>query len=266
MTYRLDRNRARRKYINIALGAVAFALFIYFWPAFRGVVYPLAEPLVRGYGGTKTGLTLVPSFISTYVTSHKTLSEQKARMETDVERLENLVAEKDAIIRELSSVSNALGADRTTPIVILHPIAQDITSLYSTILLSKGYREGIEPGSLVFIRGRQPVCEIVEVFDRTSLCELLSKGNRVTEGVTASSSITLSLMGEGGGSFIAEVPNGVPIQVGEDVLLRRDQSYKLGTVVTIHEDDQATGSKVYVRGTYNPVTSSLFYVHASYAP
>lgn len=265
MTYLSGRSKTRRKYLNIVLGFVAFSLFVYFWPAFKSAAYPLVEPLVRGYGGTKGLVSIMPEFVVTYVSSHKALSDRARALEIDIEHLENALASKDAAYRELLLVSG-VQASSASPVLVLYPIAQDITKLYSTILLSKGYRDGVENGALIYIRGQQPVCEIVEVYDRTSLCELLSKGSRTTEGVTASSSVTLTLSGEGGGSFIAEVPNDTPIQVGEQVLLRSNQALSLGTIIAVQEDDQATGSKVYVRGTYNPVTSSVFYMNVRYAP
>lgn len=266
MKYLSGRSRDRHKYWNITLALAAFGLFVYFWPAFRAAFYPEIEPIIRGYGTSKVVAALVPSSVASYFSSHKTLADKNKALELDIERLENLVAEKDAQVREISAVSSAHVSPTQFPIIVLYPIAEDITKIYSTILLSKGYKDGVEERSLVYVRGLQPVCEIVEVYDRTSLCELLSKGNRVTEAVTSSSGIMLSLSGTGGGSFMAEAPKGAEISIGEDVYLRSDQSHKLGTVIAIKDDEQSTGAKIYVRGAYNPVHSSVFYLKARYAP
>ena len=212
MTYLSDK-RQKSRYLNITLGLIAFGLFVYFWPAFKSVAYPLAEPLVRGYGGGKTTIKVVPSFVSTYFVSHKTLADRNRDLEVTIERLENELAERDATIREINMAA-VVGASSSVPVIVLYPIAEDVTKLYSTILLSKGYKDGVEKAGIVYVRGQEPVCDIVEVYERTSLCELLSKGNRVTEGFTASSSIMLSLVGQGGGSFIAEVPNDTTVEVG----------------------------------------------------
>jgi cell shape-determining protein MreC len=266
MRYLSDRSKTRRRYINFALGLVAFGLFVYYWPAIRTVAYPFAEPVMRGYGSTKGAFTLVPEFISTYFTSHKKLFDRNAELEMNIERLENQLAEKDALVREEELLLGGQAPNQTARIVMMYPIAEDITRLYSTILLSKGYREGVEKTNIVYVRGQQAVCEIVEVYDRTSLCELLSKGDRVTEAVTSSSTVTLSLFGVGGGNFISESPKGTNVLVGETVHLRSDQSFTLGTVVAVKEDEQSTGAKIYIRGAYNPIKSSVFYLRARYAP
>jgi cell shape-determining protein MreC len=266
MKYRSGKSRSGSRYINGVLGMLAFLLFIYYWPLFRGVVYPIVEPLVRGYGGSKSTIHIVPEFIAVYFSSRNALIEKNHALELAVERLENGVAQQDAILREQALIADVQSPGSTAPVIVLYPLAEDITKLYSTIILSKGFKDGIEKGGIVYIRGLQPVCEITEVYDRTSQCELLSKGNRETQAVTGSSTIMLTLKGEGGGSFIAETPKGTLVSVGEDVYLRSNPAYKLGTVVSVQDDEQATGATVYVRGAYNPVHSSVMYVHARYAP
>jgi hypothetical protein len=257
-------DRTKRRYINFILGFVAFALFIYFWTPFKQAAYPYMEPMMRAYSSSKLAGYLVPQFLRTYVSSRSSLEQKNKDMETTVERLENQLAEKDAQIRELSLTSSVVAPGSSNPIIVMYPIAEDITKIYSTVLLSKGYKDGVEKGSIAYLRGMQPACEIIELYDKTSLCELLSKSGRMTEGVTSSSSLLLMLEGQGGGNFVAEVPKGSDISVGERIFLRSNQAYMLGTVVSVEEEQQATGAKVYVRGSYNPVRSSLFYLEATH--
>ncbi len=264
MKYLSDRSRSRRRYLNFGLGFVAFALFVYYWPALRTVAYPLAEPLMRGYGSTKGVLGSMPQAVAIYFSSHAELAKRNQDLEISVERLENDLAEKDALIRERFLAEHA--SSEGMSVISMYPVAEDVTKLYSTILLSKGYKDGIERGGPVYVRGRQAVCEITELYDRTSLCELFSKGDHMTEGVTSSSTVTLFLIGAGGGNFTAETVKGTEVLVGETVYLRSDQTFVLGTVVAVKEEEQSTGAKVYVRGAYNPVKSSIFYMNARYAP
>lgn len=249
--------------MRYASALVLLLLVVYYWSALRSFVYPYIEPVVRGYSSTKGTITLMPSFVSTYFVSHKILAEKNTQLEIAIERLENELALRDAFIREQDLTRDA-ELSNSPSVIVMYPLTEDITKLYSTILLSKGFKDGVEEGSFVYVRGRQPVCTITEVHDQTSLCELLSKGKRVTEGVTASGTVMLSLSGVGGGNFIAEVPKTTPVSVGDNVYLRNDPSLQLGSVVSIKEDDQSTGMKLYVRGVYNPVTSSVFYMSTRY--
>lgn len=264
MTYLSGKSKSRKLYTRYAFVLVLFSLVVYFWGALRSLSFPYIEPVVRGYASTKGAVNFVPSFVSTYFTTHKTLSDRNAQLEVTIERLENELAARDAFIREQELIKGA-ALSNSPSVIAMHPLAKDATKLYSTILLSKGYKDGVEKGGMVYVRGMQPVCTIAEVYDRTSLCELLSKGKRVTEAVTASGTVMLTLSGIGAGNFMSELPKGMSVSVGDEIYLRENQSLKLGSIVSISENEQSTGAKIYVRGMYNPVTSSIFYMNTQYA-
>ncbi len=267
MKYLSDKYKSRRSsYRNTILLFIAFVLFIYFWQPIRSTLYPIVEPVIRIYSETKGVASSPFEFFSTYFSTRSELSTRNNDLEISIERLENQIAGKDALLREHEALAGVQSNVADTSVIVMYPIMEDITKLYSTIILSKGYKDGIEIGGLVYIRGMQPVCEIIEVYDRTSLCELLSKGNKMTEGVTASGSITLLLEGNGGGSYVGNIVKGSLVYLGEQVYLRSNQSFTLGTIVQVQEDDQDTGAKVYIRGAYNPVSSSIFYMNTRYAP
>lgn len=262
MKYLSDKSKSRRNsYRNAILFFVGCAAFVYFWQPIRATLYPIVEPAIRTYGGTKGAA----SFISTYFSTRGELSARNSDLELSIERLENQLAEKNALLREHEMLAGSSTTAIQGSVIVMYPVMEDVTKLYSTIILSKGYRDGVEIGGLVYVRGLQPVCEIIEVYDRTSLCELLSKGNKMTEGVTASSSITLSLTGNGGGNYIGATVKGSLVYVGEQVYLRSNPGFTLGTIVQIQEDVEDTGAKVYIRGAYNPVSSSVFYLNTRYA-
>jgi hypothetical protein len=117
----------------------------------------------------------------------------------------------------------------------------------------------VEVNNKVYLRGRHIVCMIKEVYAKTSLCELFSGYGNKVDGVTSSSSINVTLEGRGG-HYIANIMRDSDVVVGEKVLLREDQSFVLGEVVEIFNNDQDTSWHILVRGAYNPVSSSLFYI------
>lgn len=207
---------------------------------------------------------MFPEFIKTHTISNKDLVAKNKDLEVTIERLENDLAEKNALLKEFSvgfsssstTTEKASGLSRE---LVLYPIMQDKTKLYSTILLSRGFKDGVEIGNIVYIRGKQAVCVIKEVYTATALCSLLSSANIVTEAVTSSSSISLDLIGRGG-SFIANIARDTPVSVGETVFLKSDQSMVLGTIVEVANNNQDTSWHVFIRGAYNPITSSLFYM------
>lgn len=259
MTYLSDRARSRKSYKYYVLGVIIFGLFIYFWPNTKAKLYPYIEGIVINYGNLKSNISKFPAAFHLYFSSRIELDTRNKELELNIERLENILAQKDALLIEHGFVDES-GSSNVSSALMLYPITQDMTTIYSTVLLSKGFKEGIEEGSVVYVRGKQAACIIVEVHDHTSLCKLLSTSGNSVEGSLPAGG-TLFLKGYGGGTFIADVPKDSPVNVGEQVRLRSDPTFVIGEVVDIIPDDQASSLRVYVRGPYNPVTSSVFYIN-----
>lgn len=265
MTYLSGKTQKRKQWFRYFLIVAFFAALITFWTTSKSLLHPVFEPIVIYYNGTKEVFKNIPEFFSTYVTSRKNLIEKDKTLEITIENLENELAEKNAKLEESVFLTGEDGLSSASALV-LYPLAQDITRIYQTVLLSKGYKDGVEKDSYVYIRGLQPVCIIEEVYTLTSLCELLSASGETTEAVILSSSstepsISLTLTGRGGGAFLGDVARDTPIIIGSPVFLKSDQSMKLGTVVDVIHNNQDTSWRVFVRGAYNPVTSSIFYLH-----
>lgn len=263
MTYLSDKAK-KKKLFTTYVPFIGFVVVVaLFWPMVKKYTYPIIEPAVVTYGGTKNSLLFFPEFFKTYFTSHQALVAHDRELEQEVEKLENELAESKAIVRESgldskdASSSDSLSASKS--IIVAYPLMQDSTKVYSTIILSKGFKGGVDVGDAVTLRGNQIVCAIREVYALTSLCQLLSASGVVTEGVTSSSTITLTLVGRGG-HYLADIARDTSVTAGEVVYLRSNPKMVLGTVKTVMNNNQDTSWHVFVEGAYNPVTSSLFYV------
>ena len=261
MTYLSGKIKKRKKIVSYAVCLCVFLLVVIFWPFIKKHTYPFVEPIVTRYGVTKQSFTVLPEFFGVYFTSRKTLIAKQRELESRVEELENALAEKDGALRAQldQNFATVTTRDDTRPKLILYPLIQDITKLYSTILLSRGFKDGIVAGDMVYVRGNQAVCTIKEVYNGSSLCLLLTANGVTTEGETSSSSLVLSLVGRGG-HFLADIPRGTEVRVGEVVYLRSNPKIVLGTVKAIANNNQDTSWHVFIEGTYNPATSSIFYV------
>lgn len=218
---------------------------------------PLSKRVFEIFGVTH----ILPDFIHTYFSSREVLLKEKKSLEEEVALLENKLEEQKLLFRERLMLyeGDASTTPYTTFPIVSSSLAQDVTKLYATTIFSKGYSDGVEEGALVFLRGRQVVCTIKEVYARTSLCELYSGYGNKVEGVTSSSSINVILEGRGG-HYIANIVRDTKIEKGEKVLLRTNQTFVLGEVTEVFNNDQDTSWHILVKGGYNPVSSSLFYI------
>ena len=260
MTYLSDKANKKRQYPKYVFFAILFLSIVFFWPFIRKYTYGAIEPAIVGYGTTKQSFIFFPEFFRAYTTSHQTLVNRQKELEIEIERLENEIADKDAQLKEFvvkgdnpGETSSAIGP------LTMYPLMQDITRLYSTVLLSKGFKDGITTGKIVYLRGNQAVCTIKEVYNDSSLCGLLSASGSTIEGVTSSSTITLTLIGRGG-YYLSNIARDTPVSVGEKVYLRSDPKMVLGVIKQVANNNQDTSWHAFIEGSYNPLTSSIFYV------
>ncbi len=261
MTYRFDKGRrGERNRATIAL-SVFFCCVVFFWPTLKPFFYRVTEPVTKRAFEVVGGVSFVPEFVRVYFSSRRALVEDKRALMAHVEELENQLAKQELTLRELRGIvdENASSSLPHQVPIVASSLAQDVTKIYSTVIFSKGYGDGVALGDNVYLRKRQIVCQIKEVYARTSLCDLYSGYGQKVEGVTASSSINITLEGRGG-HYIANVVRDTPVAVGEKILLRGDQSFVLGEVVQLFNNDQDTSWRILVRGEYNPVHSSLYYI------
>lgn len=264
MTYLSGREHKKKRLLYYVIPIVFFLLIVLYWVSVRNVLAPTSVFFVTKYSSVKNSFMHIPDFFSTYTSSRALLTEKNKTYEIIIERLENEIAEKNARLKELGVISSEIGDAYVSSTIVMYPLVEDITKLYSTILLSKGFKDGVEKDAYVYVRGLQPVCVIKEVYASTALCELLSSSNRITEAVisnsVSSTTIAVSLNGRGGGAFLADVARDTPISIGDSVFLKHDQSMMIGHVVDVIHNNQDTSWRVFVRGAYNPVTSSVFYM------
>ncbi len=258
MTYLSGKAQKRRRYTLYTLYVSIFLIVLIFWLPIKKVSYTILEPVLLRYGVTKESFVVFPEFFDTYVSSHQTLAQKNKELRLEVERLSNLLAENDAKLRE-ASVIEALDIKSDTKPIIVYPVMSDITRLYSTIIFSKGYKDGLTAGSIVYLKGNRAVCTLKEVSNSSSVCQLLTSSGVTTEGVTSSSSINLPLVGRGG-YYTADVIRDTPVTVGELVYLKSNPKVILGSVREIAHNNQDTSWHIFVDGSYNPITSSIFYV------
>ncbi len=262
MTYLSGKANKRKQNIRRLALVVFFIVIVIFWTTVKKGLYPVIEPLLIGYGHSKGIASNIPEFFYSYTTSKETIIEKNKILEHAIENLENELAEKNAQLKEFNFIINE--GESVGDVIVMYPLMTDITKLYSTILLSKGFKDGVEKDGYVYIRGRQPVCIIKEVYTSTSLCELISasgiKTDVIIEG-NSSSTMSLTLTGRGGGVFLGDVVRDTSVAIGDRVYLSSDPGMIIGTVVDVMHNNQDTSWRVFVSGAYNPVTSSVFYLH-----
>jgi cell shape-determining protein MreC len=261
MTYLSDKTASRRRTFRLVLILAILGILSYGWIRIRSSLIPVAEPMFVTAHGIVGKIVGVPYAFVNYMRSRDSFLAQITALENHTEELENQIAllQNDLAIAQEQADIIKLEGEKPRASIFMYPLAEDITKLYSTILLSKGFKDGVQDGSIVYVRGREAVCVIEELHSSTSLCKLFSAAGNQIEGVALSTKENIPLTGDGGGNYLALLPKGADFSIGETVMYKSDQTMKLGTIADIKNDPQDIFVRVYVRGAYNPLTSSIFY-------
>ena len=92
-------------------------------------------------------------------------------------------------------------------------------SPYDTLVIDAGAAQGIEAGARVFAAPDVPLGVIGRVFSKTAVVELFSTPGARTAVRIGTQGLQVEAEGQGGGNFVARVPQGVEILPGESVIL-----------------------------------------------
>lgn len=259
MTYLSDKKKQQSRWVRYASLVFFILVLALFWKQIRGVTYPIVLPVVQVVDNVIGGIFSVPSFFSTYLTSHKASSEKIEALEKNIELLENKVAGQNAELEHYLA-KDELQSKGYLATLEVNIIAQDLYFLYSTMLISKGFTDGVEEGMIVYTRGYEPVGTVTEVYRDTALVSLLSASGNKVNGFTGLNKITLALIGAGGGNFIAQIPKDIEVTIGDSVFLSQNPAMVVGSIVDVQGSAQDFFRTVYIRGAYNPAKQNNYFV------
>ena len=258
MTYLSDKAKERKRNLKFLFIGFCLLVVVIFWPQVQSTIYPYIEPVVFVFSDAKQAILYVPKTIYSFFHSRSDYEKQIVNLSDNIERLENNLAFDEAKISEYEANSD----EQLIPgkvMLLAHPLMTDVSQIYSTIILSKGFRDGVEVGSIVYLRGRQPIGTIGKVHDKTSELSLLSSANNKINGVINNTTV-IPLLGNGGGNFIGNVIKNTDVKIGDTIYCGDDTSLILGTVADIKNDPQDVSMIIYVRGAYNPMKANNFYI------
>lgn len=262
MTYLSDR-KSKRFQLKYRLIGVAILVFVcIFWVQIRIFSSPAVFAASELIFITKATVLDTASEVFSWFRSKSTLLEEIALLEDENARIENELAEKNALI---ASYTDAYMTDTklTHSTIEVFPLYSPLTSVYGTFMISKGFSDGIEEDQVIYGTGYIPVGKVIKVGTKTSQVKLLSASGNELEGLILASSsdkTVLRLTGMGGGDYVAVLPKDIAVDLGANVSWRENPTMMLGTVVSIDNEPQAVTQKLLIKGRYNPTNAPRLYI------
>ena len=237
MSYRLDKQIQRKRYLNIALGVFILLFVIYFragiWRGLSYVSHGFFKPVVVFGNAVGEKIGLVGAFFD----SKQALVQENQTLKLKLD--ENLadMANYSALVDENNKFKDMLGRMTVPNNFVLSAILTKPTeSPYDTLMIDAGTNEGVVVGKTVFAFGNIPIGKIDTVYPESSNVVLYSSPGEKTDVVLVGQDAFMQAVGRGGGNFDMILPRGFTLAVGTAVQLPGLNPYVLGTVENIPSD------------------------------
>lgn len=257
MSYLLDKQLKRQKYLKIFLGLLILFFLIFFRTSiFNGLSY-LAHGIFRpiAIGGNAIGKGIRNT--SAIFHTRKTLQTENDQLRANLSEQENRIANYNSLLAENNQLKEILGRKPEAMKIILAGIlSKPNHSPYDTLIIDVGTNQGIIASQRVFALGNIPIGYVAETYANSSKIILYSSPGEKIEVVitgqparnadsiaTAGGDAFMQVIGRGGGNFEMILPRDFVIENGAEVNLPGITSYLLAKVATIISDPRDSFQK-----------------------
>jgi len=159
----------------------------------------------------------------------RTLTEQLALQAS-------LILERDAVVAENAQLRKLVSGDvatRATSTIVAHVLATPPYVPYDRLVINRGSHDGVREGALVYAGERMVLGSVIKTTPWQSVVELLSSPGRESTIYIFGPDIYTTAVGQGGGVMQVGVPQGVPIAVGNPVVLPAGSQTIIGAIERI---------------------------------
>ncbi len=215
--------------------------------------WSIGERLVAGSGG-----------LWQLFSNQERLAAENTALKSRLFELEARLAGQNLLIAENEKLRATLGlAETTGQKIITRIISGSEQGPFDTLLVDAGSAQHqtdvLAPGDLVGLENRLALGRVIEVGVKITKIKLFSAPSNELPVTLGTSATPVKLVGRGLGNFIAEVPRGVAVAVGDEAVFNSySQDWLVAIVGSIDGNDSETTRKVLLRAP--PNLSQLRYV------
>ncbi|MEI8174496.1 MAG: rod shape-determining protein MreC [bacterium] len=247
MSYLLDKKIKRKKFIYLLTSIVICIILFYFrlgiWNGFSFLSHTIFRPVI--ILGDSIGEQIQNA--SSYFISKSSLYSENESLKSQLNENKMMMVNYNSLLVENLNLKEILGRKNIKMNVVLSAIlSKPNQSLYDTLVIDAGEKQGIKVGDMVFALGNVPIGRVSDVYSSSSKVILFSNSGEKTQvvvenksvsaGVNTGKNIFMEIVGRGGGNFEMILPRDFTVLKGDEVTLPGIMSYVVGTVETIISD------------------------------
>jgi cell shape-determining protein MreC len=250
---------ARRAAILVIVALCSFGLLAYARGGVGTAAATLFSPIASGKRWLWESTGTIPSYFQTKHALESEIGSLRERLqagERDAFRLKELEAENESLRAELGFKKESR--------IVAAVLAQPNQTPYDTLLIARGADDDVAEGAFVYLEGDIAIGEIIQVYADSALVRLVTSPGVRTSAYVFGPDLFVEAEGMGGGVLRIGMPQGVPLAVGNVVVLPGASAGAYGEIVRVESEPSNPDQYGYVT---TPVPlSSMRYVSVARTP
>ena len=253
MSYLLDKKVKRKKFIIIVFAIFFVTATFYFRLAISDSLSYASHAIFRPFFIFSNNFGGKLASVGSFFASKNSLLKENDNLKSQLNINANEVANYESILAENISLKEILGrknetrpngsSGREVTMTLSVILSKPNQSLYDTLIIDAGAKEGLEIGDMVFALGNVPIGRIKAVYLNSSKVVLFSNSGEKTQVIVGTKNTSLEVIGRGGGNFEMILPRDLTLLKGDQAILPGIAPLLLGVVETIISDPRDSFQK-----------------------
>lgn len=176
---------------------------------------------------------------------------------------ENLIfqnANLQVLEKENKDLKALLGREDSSTRILARVLVKPPQSAYDEMIVDVGIGQGVETGGQIYDENGALIGKVLETSNFFSKVKLFSSPGVEVEGEILRRGVIVTLVGQGDGSFTAQVPRDFDIKEKDIFIIPGLKSRPLASVVKIEGDAEDSFKSVFAKGFFEPRSLTWVFV------
>jgi cell shape-determining protein MreC len=239
MSYLSEKQKKNKFYKKILIIFIFLVIvFIFRKPVFfvlSRVINTISYPFVKlGSGVNKKVENMNYVFYS-----KKDVFLENEKLKNSAQELNIKLLNLHSLEKENLELKEILNRKKTNEEFVLGVVlSKPNKSIYDSLVLDIGSKDGIKEGALVFANGDVPIGRIDQIFESSSRVILFSTSGQINNVLLSPNNINVDMVGRGGGNFSVSLPRDLIIDSQAILKLPSVHSYFIGIFEKVISSDR----------------------------
>lgn len=226
---------------SVFLGFGIIACIIALWFIFRLILSHEKNDIPAVY----------PDVVNNAFESKRALISKVTELETTIQSYDARLSELAVLKDENEKLKAELGRGAESKGVLAHILTLPNRSIYGTIGIDAGTKEGVQTGATAYAFGNIALGTITYAGDHNSMITLFSAAGKETTGTVSGSDVAVTLIGRSNGEYEVRMPRDVHFDIGSMIEYQSAHTAILAQIEKVASDPRDPFQRLYAKVPVN---------------